>query len=106
MFTPHWNHLLQLLPWRKARVRRAAAHHEDSSLPCDEEDRPLGCGWFDSSHDLQQGLQVGEADSRALAQLPLADWLTFEMMLQARPCYEVDTSLDEGAGMIVDPTLH
>lgn len=28
--------------------------------PGDEEDRPLGCGWFDSSHDLECGLVVRE----------------------------------------------
>ncbi len=105
MFTPRWNQLLQFLPWRKSVVARTALQHHDGTLP-DDEDRPLGCGWFDSSHDLQQGLQVGEADGRALALLPLTDWLAFEMLLQATPCYEVDTSLDEGAGMIADPTLH
>ena len=67
-----------------------------------EDDAPAGCGWFDSSHDLQHGLQVREADSQALALLPLTDWLALQVM----PCYEADTPLDTGAGMIADPTLH
>jgi hypothetical protein len=105
MFTPRWNHLLQLLPWRKGALRRVAPLHDlDSTL--EEDERPLGCGWFDSSHDLQHGLQVNEADGRVLALLPLADWLA----LQVRPCYEADTPADTpadiSAGMIVDPTLH
>lgn len=38
---------------------------------------PGACGWFDSSHELQQGLRVTEHSSaEALgAELPLADWL-------------------------------
>lgn len=38
---------------------------------------PGACGWFDSSHALQHGLQVTEHSSAdALgAELPLADWL-------------------------------
>jgi len=103
MFTrPHWQHLLQFLPWRKLARRRPALHPGELEPPVEDDDRPLGCGWFDSSHDLQHGLQVQEADGQALAQLPLADWLA----LQLAPGRAVDTSLDEGAGMIADPTLH
>ncbi len=47
------------------------------------EDRPKGCGWFDSSYELGQGLEVCEhgADSaaQALAAAPLADWLEFQL---------------------------
>ena len=43
------------------------------------EDRPLGCGWFDSSHELERGLQVQEADATALSALPLGDWLALEL---------------------------
>jgi hypothetical protein len=100
MFSPHWHHVLHLLPWRKPVRCRANPPHDDAMPP--QEDRPLGCGWFDSSHDLQQGLQVGEADGQALALLPLADWLA----LQLTPCCDVDTSMDTGAGMIAEPTLH
>jgi hypothetical protein len=104
MISPQWQHVLQLLhrlPWRKAVHQCSLARQGDDSL-APAEDRPLGCGWFDSSHDLQQGLQVREADSQALALLPLADWLAF----QVTPCYEVDTPLGTGAGMIAGPTLH
>lgn len=104
MTSPQWQHVLQflhLLRWRKAAHPRGPARADEASLDA-EEDRPLGCGWFDSSHDLQHGLQVREADSQALALLPLADWLA----LQVTPCDEADTPLDAGAGMIADPTLH
>ena len=47
------------------------------------EERPKGCGWFDSSYELGQGLEVCEhgADSaaQALAAAPLADWLEFQL---------------------------
>lgn len=41
------------------------------------EERPRGCGWFDSSHELQRGLLVVEhADPAAPARLlPLEAWL-------------------------------
>ncbi|MDP1900128.1 MAG: hypothetical protein Q8K96_06710 [Rubrivivax sp.] len=44
-------------------------------------DRPLGCGWFDSSHELQRGLVVREyatADTLA-GELPLANWLELHL---------------------------
>jgi hypothetical protein len=43
----------------------------DDDPPC------LGCGWFDSSHELQAGLQVSEHDDdeSIAAALPLATWL-------------------------------
>jgi hypothetical protein len=48
-------------------------------LPAD--DRPAGCGWFDSSHDLQHGLRVTEhADADAVVNLvPLSWWLAWEL---------------------------
>jgi hypothetical protein len=101
MFSPQWQHWLHLLPWRKAARNCVPLPHEQDPLEPDDE-RPLGCGWFDSSHDLQHGLQVREADSQVLALLPLADWL----QLQVTPCCEADTPLDTGAGIIADPTLH
>jgi hypothetical protein len=42
---------------------------------------PAGCGWFDSSHELQRGLLVHEhasADTLA-AELPLASWLELHL---------------------------
>jgi hypothetical protein len=40
-------------------------------------ERPLGCGWFDSSHELQCGLVVTEHASvdAVASELPLSDWL-------------------------------
>lgn len=46
-----------------------------------EADPPGGCGWFDSSHELQRGLEVQEhlnADSLA-QQLPLDAWLELHL---------------------------
>jgi hypothetical protein len=46
-----------------------------------EDDAPAGCGWFDSSHDLHQGLCVRELDSpAALArELPLPAWIDLQL---------------------------
>jgi len=53
------------------------AAHGEAGPPAD--DRPPGCGWFDSTHDLSQGLLVcehdGDSAANALAALPLSDWL-------------------------------
>lgn len=39
---------------------------------------PRGCAWYDSSYELQRGLQVDElAEPAALAQLPLSWWLAW-----------------------------
>lgn len=47
------------------------------------EERPKGCGWFDSSYELGQGLLVREHDAttaaQALAAAPLADWLEIQL---------------------------
>jgi hypothetical protein len=47
------------------------------------EERPKGCGWFDSSYELGHGLLVHEHDAttaaQALAAAPLADWLEFQL---------------------------
>lgn len=72
-------HLARVLPWLPAP---SAPPARTRPAPHDEEppdDRPLGCGWFDSSHELQAGLQVREADEGALATLPLGDWLALEL---------------------------
>jgi hypothetical protein len=66
--------------------------------PAADDDRPRGCGWFDSSLDLQQGLRVQEhtglpGTQHDLADLPLAAWL--ELQLQGwRP--EAPQALDSG----------
>ena len=48
---------------------------------CDAEPPCLGCGWFDSSHELQTGLQVSEHDDDEVvaAALPLATWLDLQL---------------------------
>lgn len=55
------------------------------------DDRPLGCGWFDSSHELHCGLVITEhASPDAVASaLSLSDWLGLHL-----GC--VDTSADAG----------
>lgn len=77
--------LLTRLPWFKPRV---AVHRNvrkcwlDEPLAADAE-RPLGCGWFDSSHELERGLQVHEADVQGLCLLPWSDWLDLELRVWA-----------------------
>ena len=78
--------MLSSPPWRKprlsaAQVARAARQARNQRLASllsapsvAPEQRSPGCGWFDSSHDLSQGLQVGEADAGVFASLSIADW--------------------------------
>jgi hypothetical protein len=49
--------------------------------PADVEEQAGGCGWFDSSHELQHGLWVQEhATPDAVANdLPLGEWLELHM---------------------------
>lgn len=61
-----WNLLLRCL----RRSARAHAIVLPAAAPSDEE-RPLGCGWFDSSHELAQGALVTELDDAAT---PLWRW--------------------------------
>jgi hypothetical protein len=62
-----WKLLLRHLR-RPARARAPSA----PALPAaQEDDRPLGCGWFDSSHELAQGAAVTELDDAAT---PLWRW--------------------------------
>lgn len=63
-------------PVRPRRAREA---------PADEP--PPGCGWFESSHELQQGLQVHEHASpdAVAAQLPLADWIALHLAAGCKP---------------------
>ena len=73
--------LLSCLPWCKTRptLRRGASKTAGLGPSPQDEDRQLGCGWFDSSHELERGLQVREADADALSTLPLGDWLELEL---------------------------
>lgn len=59
---------------RRPAAPASSAGHEAAG-------RVSGCGWYDSSHDLQTGLQVCEhSDPAELAQaLPLAIWLELEL---------------------------
>jgi hypothetical protein len=75
--------ILCRLPWRKPRqaVPRASPPAAGAPGASDDQACPLGCGWFDSSHELQQGLLVREHDSaETLAgELPLANWLELHL---------------------------
>jgi hypothetical protein len=76
-------HLLSRLAAPR-RARRAAAppRRPAAELPLHAPDELLpGCGWFDSSHDLQSGLRVTEhAEVGALVnQIPLSWWLGWEL---------------------------
>ena len=77
---PHW---LSRKPWRSSAApppaRRPVPGAEPPPEPPDE--RVLGCGWFDSSHDLQHGLSVREhATPDTLGrELPLASWLELQL---------------------------
>ncbi|HMO47680.1 MAG TPA: hypothetical protein PKB14_16835 [Rubrivivax sp.] len=78
---------LQTLPWRRVpqptRTRRPAP---DWVNACGEPSEAqldgvlLGCGWFDSSHELHAGLQVTEhlTPERVANELPLGWWLDWQ----------------------------
>lgn len=70
--------LLSLLTpcWRWRKSPRVAPR---KARPAIDEERPLGCGWFDSSHELVRGLVVHETAAESLGTLPLGDWLDFEL---------------------------
>jgi hypothetical protein len=70
---------------RRAPILRRPADWVDAMSfaaagPTDGE-RPPGCGWFDSSHELRAGLLVQEHGSPdAVAnELPLGDWLQLHL---------------------------
>jgi hypothetical protein len=75
------------LPPRPAGPARAGASRRtvetEPRLDLDEapEDRPQGCGWFDSSRELRAGLWVQEhATTDAVDnELPLATWLEWNL---------------------------
>jgi hypothetical protein len=70
---------MQALRRRPAATGAVQPVAEEGLAEADE--RPLGCGWFDSSHELQTGLLVQEHSSaEALAaELPLAQWLEMQL---------------------------
>ena len=63
--------------WRAQRPLPARADPSDTP----PEERPPGCGWFDSSHELNHGLQVTEHTSpdAVASELPLSDWLGMQL---------------------------
>jgi hypothetical protein len=80
-------HLPKCLQWfrpaRPMHMRRAqpdwvgaCGEIEDSKL----DDVLLGCGWFDSSHELHAGLQVTEhlSPERVANEVPLGWWLDWQ----------------------------
>jgi hypothetical protein len=77
--------LFRLPPAAPARrVGRAAAIYDELELqlePEPEEEAPRGCGWFDSSHELQCGLWVHEHDSPddLAGELPLGPWIELHL---------------------------
>lgn len=70
---------------RRHRARRASPRPLDRAieryLADISPERPAGCGWFDSSQDLREGLSVREhrAGEAANAALPLAAWIEVEL---------------------------
>lgn len=81
------NLLSILLPWRRKRAARPRPRPDEAALLAlpaqdgEDDDRPRGCGWFDSSHELQHGLSVREhASPDTLGrELPLANWLELQL---------------------------
>ena len=69
---------------RRARPCTRAPRPAPPDLPVlwdDNEEPPPGCGWFDSSHELQSGLSVREHASadEVAADLPLEAWLELHL---------------------------
>lgn len=60
--------------WESMARRSAGAHCTGEA--CADEARPESSSWFESTWDLQQGLDVAEC---APADLPLALWLQVEL---------------------------
>jgi hypothetical protein len=80
--------LSQCLNWWRAKPQRRAARPSApdwvnaGSEPGPEarEEVLLGCGWFDSSHELHHGLQVTEhpTPERVANEVPLGWWLDWQ----------------------------
>lgn len=66
---------------RSAAAVPAAAPATAADVTTAAEEAPGGCGWFDSSHDLQHGLRVQEHLSpESLArEMPLGAWLELQL---------------------------
>lgn len=49
------------IAWWRRQPKAASPRRRGAAAPVLQEDeRPLGCGWFDSSHELMRGLNVFE----------------------------------------------
>lgn len=80
--------LRQCLNWWRhapARPRSRAAAPDWVNAGCEPSPEPLdevlvGCGWFDSSHELHAGLQVTEhlTPERVANEVPLGWWLDWQ----------------------------
>lgn len=62
-----WNLILRCFAPRRPYRGNAPA----VDLLAEADERPLGCGWFDSSHELAKGTRVTELDDAAT---PLWQW--------------------------------
>jgi hypothetical protein len=76
-----------LLWWRAAPARRAPRPATPDWVNAGSEPNPeqlddvlMGCGWFDSSHELNTGLQVTEhlTPERVVNEVPLGWWLDWQ----------------------------
>ena len=71
---------------RPGALRRTGRPHRDwvnagsEPSPAQLDDVLLGCGWFDSSHELNTGLQVTEhlTPERVANEVPLGWWLDWQ----------------------------
>jgi hypothetical protein len=65
--------------WRASRAPAELACAQEGTP--EEQDAPRACGWFDSSHDLQQGLRVQEhlSAESLVRELPLGAWLDLQL---------------------------
>ena len=69
-------------PARRAHACPALGTLDEMELQdAPHEQRPRGCGWFDSSQDLREGLCVSEhaAADAAAAQLPVMAWVELQL---------------------------
>jgi len=75
-----WTTLLRL-PRRRSPVVAPPLAPEANEDDASDSDIRTGCGWFDSSHDLNQGLSVRElAEPASLArELPLPAWIDWQL---------------------------
>ncbi len=78
MFTASWTTFQKPLAGRCVGALPKAA---STAAAADDTETVLGCGWFDSSHDLHAGLCVQEhvQSDTVVQHLPLAEWLEVQL---------------------------